>query len=358
MHHDPLVSSRAMKIVSWGHDWVILSIVIANCRWAPTKVFALPICARLYRNRQGLTKGQKSRHQQSRVSQGSAGQKNTSRSQRPLENVAHRTRPELLAEMLMLVARWFPDRQFHVVVDSLYSGKSVLSHLPQNMDLTGPVHPNGALYAPPPKPTGQRRGPRRKKGKRLSGRDAWAANKTHWKRVEFDQYGLHGAFDYKTRQGLYYTAGRDRLLQFVLTRDRDGQRPMQIFYSTQLHQSVEQLLSLFSRRWSTEVMHFDVKQHLGFEDPANRVPKAVARTAPMALLLYSLTIVWYAREGQRHVRFPNRPWYLRKAEPSFADMLTTLRRVTWEEQLSMVPENSAPPNKTCKLLAFLATLAG
>ena len=56
MHHDPLVSSRAMKIVSWGHDWVILSMIATNCRWAPTKVFALPICARLYRNRQGLTK--------------------------------------------------------------------------------------------------------------------------------------------------------------------------------------------------------------------------------------------------------------------------------------------------------------
>ena len=57
MHHDALSSSKSKKICHWGHDWVDLCIVIANPWWAPTKVFALPICMRLYRNRQGLTKG-------------------------------------------------------------------------------------------------------------------------------------------------------------------------------------------------------------------------------------------------------------------------------------------------------------
>ena len=30
--------------------------------------------------------------------------------------------------------------------------------------------------------------------------------------------------------------------------------------------------------------------------------------------------------------FPIRPWYTKKEEPSFADMLTTLRRVSYEEK--------------------------
>ena len=57
MHHDPLSSSKSKKICHWGHDWVDLCIVISKPWWAPSKVFALPICMRLYRNRQGLTKG-------------------------------------------------------------------------------------------------------------------------------------------------------------------------------------------------------------------------------------------------------------------------------------------------------------
>ena len=57
MHYDPLISSRAKSLVSWGHDWVVLCLLIVHPFWAPTKVFALPIAFRLYRNRQGLTKG-------------------------------------------------------------------------------------------------------------------------------------------------------------------------------------------------------------------------------------------------------------------------------------------------------------
>ena len=59
MHHDPLISSRQRPHVSWGHDWVILSLLIVNPPWSPTKVWALPVGVRLYRNRQGLTKGKR-----------------------------------------------------------------------------------------------------------------------------------------------------------------------------------------------------------------------------------------------------------------------------------------------------------
>jgi DDE superfamily endonuclease len=57
MHHDPLLSSKKRTWVSWGHDWVILSLIIPNPPWSPTKVWALPVGMRLYRNHQGLTKG-------------------------------------------------------------------------------------------------------------------------------------------------------------------------------------------------------------------------------------------------------------------------------------------------------------
>jgi hypothetical protein len=40
MHYDPLISSRSKKLVSWGHNWVVLSVIIVGPFWAPTKVFA------------------------------------------------------------------------------------------------------------------------------------------------------------------------------------------------------------------------------------------------------------------------------------------------------------------------------
>jgi len=135
----------------------------------------------------------------------------------------------------------------------------------------------------------------------------------------------------KTRKGLYYTAGKERLLLFVLVRDNTGKRPLSIFYCTLLDWTAKNILSTYASRWSIEVAFENGKQMLGFEDPANRLPKAVQRTAPLAMLLVSLVTLWFHQHGHRHVRFPRRPWYRKKKEPSFGDMLTTWRRLTWEE---------------------------
>jgi len=92
MHYDPLISSRSKALVSWGHDWVVLCLIVVHPFWAPTKVFALPIAARLSINRQGLTKGKKGK--------GKSSQAQT--------DPPHRTRPELALELSKLAAQWFP----------------------------------------------------------------------------------------------------------------------------------------------------------------------------------------------------------------------------------------------------------
>ena len=252
MHHDPLISSRALKLVSWGHDWVNLCLIVVNPWWAPGKVFALPICMRLYRNKQGVTKAKAKRKggtkqkptpstkRQKKQAKRALRKKRTLAAQRKqaanrdkTSVSTHRTRPELMREMLQLVASWFPERRFLFVADSLYTGESVLKYLPRNVDMIGAVHPNGAMYEPAPKQQPGRGAPR-KKGKRLPTLERWAASRAGWKAISFDQFGLHGTFETKTRTGLYYKAGKDRLLKFVLTRDTDGDRPTRIFYCTNL----------------------------------------------------------------------------------------------------------------------------
>jgi hypothetical protein len=376
MHHDPLSSSRKLKVFSWGHDWVTLCLVVVNPWWAPGSAFALPICMRLYRNRQGVTKGKNKTSgtgKQKKKLSTKRQQKQLKRAERKKRRVAtrqrrcrettktlgnkHMTRPELMREMLQLVASWFPDRHFLFVGDSLYTGESVLSYLPTNMDMIGAVHSQGALYElPPKKKPGRGRTP--KKGKRLPTRDQWAANSSRWTAISFDQFGLHGTFETKMRIGLYYRAGKDRPLKFVLTRDTDGQRPTQIFYCTNLDLEAQEILSTYANRWAIEVTHHDAKQFLGLEDPANRVPLAVHRTAPTAMILYSLTVLWYAQHGHTQVQFPHRPWYPQKSRPSFADMLTTLRRTSWENELFAVRKTPTLWERAVRRLAFVASLAG
>jgi hypothetical protein len=336
MHHDPLISSRALKLVSWGHDWVVLCLIVRNPFWAPTKVWCQPVLFRLYKNRQGRTKGRK-------------GQKHP-----PDPN--HRTRPELAVEMISLLAAWFPERQCLVTGDSAYGGKSVLRPLPANVDLISHVHPKGGLYAPPPPRQPHQKGAGRKKGVRLPGMAAWAADASQaWQTLVFDQFGLHATLLVKTIQALYYKAGKGRLLTIVLTRDALGKRPDQMFYCTRLDWDARAILSAYANRWAIEVTFENSKQFLGLEDPANRTPLAVRRTAPMALLLYSLIVVWFHQVGHAWLRFPDRPWYKKKVEPSFADLLTTLRRVTWEEHFSKLSPNSGGyENSIAVLLEFVS----
>jgi hypothetical protein len=338
MHYDPLISSRAKSLVSWGHDWVVLCLIIVHPFWAPTKVFALPIAMRLYRNRQGVTKGKKK----------PKGRKKSARSP---HDPNHRTRPELALELIQLVAAWFPDDEIILTADSAYGGHSVLSLLPAHVHLISHVHPKGALYEPAPAPKANAKGRPPKKGKRLPGMKPWAEDPSQpWTQLDFDQFGLHASLQVKTIQALYYRAGKDRLLTIVLVRDVEGKRPDQMFYCTQLPWTARQILSAYACRWAIECTFENCKQLLGLEDPANRLPKAVERTAPMALILYSLVVVWFHRAGHRFLRVPFRPWYLQKEEPSFADLLTTLRRVRYDEKTEeLLPQ-------PCRLKTWIAQL--
>jgi hypothetical protein len=343
MHHDPLISSRSNPLTSWGHDWVVLTLIVRCPFWAPTKVWSLPIAFRLYRNRQGLTKGKKK----------------AKGKQQPKRDPNHRTRPQLAVELISLVASWFPQRKLIVSGDSAYGGASVLQKLPANVELISHVHPKGALYEPAPAPVPGKKGPHPKKGKRLPGMSGWADDGGQaWQTLVFDQFGLHATLRVKTRQALYYKAGKDRLLTIVLVRDALGKRPDQMFYCTCLDWDARRILSEYSARWSIEVTFENCKQLLGLEDPANRTEKAVRRTAPMALVLYSLIVAWFHQVGHRHVQFPDRPWYRHKEEPSFADMLTTLRRLSWQDKLRTLPLQSRVAKKLLAHLVGFLSLAG
>jgi SRSO17 transposase len=340
MHHDPLISSRAKPLVSWGHDWVVLCLLVVHPLWAPTKVFALPITMRLYRNRQGLTKGKKSKASSAKAK----------------ADPNHRTRPQLALELIRLVSTWFPHDDILVSGDSAYGGRSVLSHLPANVHLISHVHAKGALYAPAPPRTAKCKGAPRKKGERLPGMAAWADDPTKpWTELTFDQFGLHAVLQVKTQQALYYKAGGQRLLTIVLTRDLQGKRPDQLFYCTKLEWDARQILSTYAYRWAIECTFENCKQLLGLEDPANRLPLAVARTAPMALFLATLVVVWFHQHGHRFVCFPHRPWYQRKQEPSFADMLTTLRRVSYDDtNQTLAPQQGRLKTWLTQLTEFLS----
>ncbi|MGF1580314.1 MAG: transposase, partial [Gemmataceae bacterium] len=241
MHYDPLISSKNKKLVSYGHDWVVLCLLIVDPFWARGQVFALPMAMRLYQNRQGNKKKKK---------------KTIPKDQADSTAAAHKTRPELAVELISLVSEWFAEEEHMILGDSAYGGQSVLSHQPENVHWISQVHPRGALYKPAGARQKGQRGPNRKKGDRLPTKQQWAADEEiPWQELEFDQFGLHAHLAVKTQKGLYYKAGGQRLLPIVLTRDLQGQRPDMMFYCTKLDWSAYEILSAYASRWSIDISH-------------------------------------------------------------------------------------------------------
>lgn len=323
MHHDPLRSTRHKHFFSFGHSWVVLSIVV-EFPFAGGKHFALPILFRLYRRRKkklppGRPKGE-------RKQCGEATDRE------------YRTRPELAAEMLEIAAEWLPGRRIRLVGDSEYSGKSISRSLPANTDLVGRMPMNAALYDKPGPRKPHQRGPDRKKGDRLPNPAQLAASrKVKWTKTAVGIYGRTVKIWFKSMKALWYNSAGPRPVRVVVTRDPSGKWRNDCFFTTDPSMTETEVVETIALRWTLEVTFRDAKQALGFEEPQNRTPKAVERTAPMAMALHSLVVLWYARVGDdvRKRWFPEPPWYSRKKRAnrtaSFQVMLATLRQASWME---------------------------
>jgi hypothetical protein len=298
MHHDPMISTRKVARLNWGHSWVVLSVIVrfpfcADC------YFALPILFRLYINKQTVAK----------------------------KGGWYRTRPELAVEMLYILCRAYENRRFHVVGDSTYGGQSVLGDLPDNCDLTSRLDLDARLYEAPPERKPGTNGRPRKRGKQLPSPRQMLTDRA--KRMTLNIYGRRDKVRMTDCVGRVY-AVPDRPLRVVAVEPLTGGRKVQGFYSTRHEASAEQVLTRYAMRWSIEVAFQSSKTHLGFEEPQGWTRRAVERTAPTAMLLHTLIVLWFAKVGHRHYRPLHGPWYRSKRH-------ATLKRESIQEQVFSTP---------------------
>ena len=92
------------------------------------------------------------------------------------------------------------------------------------------------------------------------------------------------------------------------------------------------MLRWFVQRWQLEVTFREVRDHLGVETQRQWSDKAIARTTPCLLGLFSLVILLGKQltPGARRATATT-AWY-RKQRPTFSDTLAAVRREIWREQ--------------------------
>ncbi len=245
----------------------------------------------------------------------------------------HKTSIDWVRQMTKQVRRWLPERRLVLVVDGGFAAVSLaLACVKSRVAMVSRLRWDAALYHPPgPQPPGKR-GPKPLKGKRQRSLQAWAERSdTPWETVEVYWYGgRRKTLWVFSRTALWYTPRLPPVaIRYVLVGDPEGKLRMEAFFCTDVQATPVEILQWIVMRWSVEVTYEEVRAHLGFETQRQWSDKAIARTSPVLLALYSLVILLALQLSQGGlIPVEATAWY-HKSEPTFVDCLALVRRHLW-----------------------------
>jgi hypothetical protein len=113
-------------------------------------------------------------------------------------------------------------------------------------------------------------------------------------------------------------------LRWVLVRDPIGEREPQAFFSTDPELDPVLILACFVRRWQLEVTFAECRAHLGVETQRQGSDRAIRRTTPALLGLYSLITVWATALFDAGAMPRGASWYV-KTHLTFSDAIAAVR---------------------------------
>jgi hypothetical protein len=111
-------------------------------------------------------------------------------------------------------------------------------------------------------------------------------------------------------------------------------RPDSGIRSTNLEANPVQIVEWFVSRWQQEVTFEEARAHLGIETQRQWSEKAILRTTPVMLGLFSLVTLFahHLLQG-REMPVRQAAWYT-KALPTFSDTLAFVRQKLWPVTIS------------------------
>lgn len=208
------------------------------------------------------------------------------------------------------------------------------------------------MTLPPTRCRHGQRGPLPTYGKERIDLAKRAGQQRGWRRLECVQYGERVVKQIKTFQATWRPAGG--CIGVVLVREDDG---WLAYFCTDPEATATQVLEALADRGAIEVAFCDAKQRLGFHDPQVWLAPAVERATPMAWLVGTLVVLWYAESGKDGVQARRRrPWYRHRPSLTFADMLASCRLQLWRHWLGQGGGlHAGREEKWAWLLEYLAT---
>ena len=255
----------------------------------------------------------------------------------------HKKLTDWARQMILQLRRWLPHGPLALVGDSSYAVLDLLhccQSLAQPVTLIAPLRLDAALYEPaPPRQPGQNGRPPLK-GRRLPALKtlldlptvSWATASAAW----YD--GTIRTVELTSQTAVWYRSGKPPVpLRWVLVRDPQGEFATQALLCTDLAVEPVQILEWFVLRWQLEVTPYqvrgrlfqEVRAHLGVETQRQWSDRAIARTTPILMGLFSwTTLAAHLLRQQRPATHRTAAWYA-KPSPAFVDAIALVRRHLW-----------------------------
>ena len=236
-------------------------------------------------------------------------------------------------QMLLQARRWLPDRRIVVVSDMSFAALEFLDAVRRHVCVVTRLRLDANLFAPAaPRRPGQRGRPRRK-GERLAKLEARLQQAdTPWRRVRVaDWYGEgERAVELASGTAVWFHPGRPVVpIRWVLVRDPTAKFDPQAFLCTDLAVDPVQILTWFVRRWRLEVTFEEARAHLGIETQRQWSDKAIARTTPALLALFSLVTLWANDLWAQTAHSPRQASWYAKPRLTFSDAIAAVRYHLW-----------------------------
>jgi hypothetical protein len=229
------------------------------------------------------------------------------------------------------VRRWQPDREIVLVGDGSYAAIVLVQRcqrLKQPVKLISRLRLDAQLYDPPPteRPKGKR-GPMPKKGARQPQlADRLADEQTQWCKMELSWYsdGLQ-TIEYATGTALWHCPGQGPVpLRWVLIRSPQNLFKPGALFCSDSGVSAQQIVEWFILRWNIEVTFEEVRAFLAFGTQRHWSDRAIERTSPCLLGLFSLITLMAHRLHGAQLPKQRASWY-EKSDATFSDVLAAVR---------------------------------
>lgn len=247
----------------------------------------------------------------------------------------HKTTLDWAIQMMNQLRKWIKEREIFLVGDGGYACvKFAHSCIKQNVKLVSRLRLDSSLYDGPPPEDPHKRGRKAAKGKKLPQLKSLVGDRNQrWRKGSLVWYGQEiKTVDYLFGNCLWYRPGQPPVpIRWVLISDPEGKSKTEAFFTTDQKLEPLRIVQLFIWRWNVETTFQECRSHLGLETQRQWSDKAIERTTPVILALFSITCLMALRLYRKNKIFPQASAWYDKKEVTFSDVLTFVRRHIWNK---------------------------